>query len=277
MAIFNKKQFIKNPNDYNYHLKINDNDIGEIVFLVGDPGRVPEISKYFEKIYSKNNNREFVTHCGFFNKNKVSVISTGIGIDNIEIVMNEINSIIQKKRKIKFIRIGTSGSIKKHIKIGSLVVSKHCLGIDSLIYYYNNYQKFINKRESDNLINHCLFDANMAKPYIVDCSENLFQKFQELQHGITWTTIGFYAPQFRQNSLINNNLKIFDSITNFEIQNCQIINFEMESSVLYFLAKLFGHEAITICAILANRANNTYHENPEKAINDLIKKVLDKI
>ena len=196
MAIFNKKQFIKNPNDYNYHLKINDDDIGEIVFLVGDPGRVSEISKYFEKIYSKNNNREFVTHCGLFNKNKVSVISTGIGIDNIEIVMNEINSIIQKKRKIKFIRIGTSGSIKKHIKIGSLVVSKHCLGIDSLIYYYNNYQKFINKRESDNLINDCLFDANMAKPYIVDCSENLFQKFQELQHGITWTTIGFYAIFF---------------------------------------------------------------------------------
>jgi len=276
LTIFNKKQFIKNPNDNNYHLKINDDDIGDIVFLVGDPNRVKEVSDKFESIHSKKSNREFQTHCGFIKNKKVSVMSTGIGIDNIEIVITELNSIIKKNRTIKFIRIGTCGSINKDLKIGDLVVSKYCLGVDSLIYYYNDYKKIINLKESLKIKQKYLFDNNMASPYLVECSKELLNKFQEIKHGITWTTIGFYAPQFRENEFTSKS-KMFNEIKNFKIKKHEIINFEMESSVLYFLAKLFGHKAITICTVLANRVNNTYHKKPKEAIKNLINQVIDKI
>ena len=268
-----------------YHLNISKEHISKDIFLVGDQRRVGEISKHFDKIEYQIANREFLTHTGYIGKKKISVISTGIGTDNIDIVMNELDSLInidhesglelKQKTCLNLIRLGTSGAIQKEINIDSVVVSSYGMGIDNLMYFYCN-NRFDN--EIQNAIDKQLQWPNfLSKPYVYAANKKLLSKFDDLIKGITVTAPGFYAPQGRKIRIPHAIKNLNEQLINFDYNGIKITNFEMETSALYGLAKLLGHNSLTLCTILANRATNKYSTNYKKSINKLIVCALERL
>ena len=277
---------LKNVNNDNrvYHLNISKEQISKDIFLVGDQNRVSEISKYFDRIEYQIANREFLTHTGYIGK-KISVISTGIGTDNIDIVMNELDSLInidhesglelKQKTSLNLIRLGTSGAIQKEINIDSVVASSYGLGIDNLMYFYCN-NRFDKEIQSavDKQLNWPNF---LSKPYVYAANKELLSKFDDLIKGITVTAPGFYAPQGRKIRIPYAIKNLHEQLINFEYNGIKITNFEMETSALYGLAKLMGHNSLTLCTILANRSTNKYSSNYKKSINKLIVHALERL
>lgn len=268
-----------------YHLNISKEHISKDIFLVGDQRRVGEISKHFDKIEYQIANREFLTHTGYIGKKKISVISTGIGTDNIDIVMNELDSLInidhesglelKQKTCLNLIRLGTSGAIQKEINIDSVVVSSYGMGIDNLMYFYCN-NRFDN--EIQNAIDKQLQWPNfLSKPYVYAANKKLLSKFDDFIKGITVTAPGFYAPQGRKIRIPYAIKNLNEQLINFDYNGIKITNFEMETSALYGLAKLLGHNSLTLCTILANRATNKYSTNYKKSINKLIVCALERL
>ena len=269
-----------------YHLNLKEEEVSDNIILVGDPERVKQISQKFDSIEFTIQHREFITHTGTFNKKKITVISTGIGADNIDIVINELDAvknidfnrrkIKENRKKLNIIRLGTSGSLSKSISVDDFVVSSYALGFDGLPYFYKDNSRLI-KEAAQEFIQHTNWDVKHAMPYVIKASNSLFKNFSDFKHGITATATGFYGPQSRE-IFLESSIKDFQKkIENYKYENEIITNFEMETSALYFLGQTLGHNTLTVCAILGNRINQSYSKTPMKTINKLIDKVLERI
>lgn len=266
-----------------YHLNLKKEEIADDIILVGDPSRVEQISNKFEKIDFKITHREFITHTGYYNNKKISVISSGIGTDNIDIVMNELDALaninfetrqINKiKRSLNIIRLGTSGGLNKKIDVDSFLVSEYAIGLDGLAHFYKN-NDVLDEELSKMFFNKTNWSKNHASPYSVKASYKLLNKFNNFSKGITLTATGFYGPQCRNMRLKSSISDLENLIESIEYQGLNITNFEMETSALYFLGRSLGHNTLTICAILANRVSKKYSTNPIDTIDELINEVL---
>ncbi len=280
-----KSELILNPNGSIYHLNLLPEQLADTIITVGDPDRVDVVSKYFDEIEFKIQKREFKTHTGILNGKRISVISTGIGTDNIDIVFNEIDALknidfetrtVKKELiSLEIIRIGTSGAIQPEIEINSFLVSEKAIGFDNLLHFYGN-TSFCDEDFSEAFISQTNWNSKKSKPYVVSADENLLKKFDstKFRKGITATNVGFYGPQGRVLRLSLEDEAMNGKIQNFNFSGNKIANFEMETSGIYGMARLLGHHAVSLNAILANRANGTFSKNPEKTIEELIKTTL---
>lgn len=268
-----------------YHLDCIPTEIATNIITVGDPDRVKEVSKHFDKIECKNQHREFVTHTGYIGNKRISCISTGIGTDNIDIVLNELDALVNidfATRQIKeqlthlnIIRIGTSGSLQKNIPVDSFVASSHGLGIDNLLNFY----LLQNNNEEEQLVQQFITQTQLhnkfAHPYISSASGFLLKHFVTGFHqGITVTCPGFYGPQGRVLRMGLANAALIDNLTTFSFGNHRISNFEMETAGIYGLGKILGHHCLSLNAIVANRITKEFSKDANAAVENLIKKSL---
>ena len=283
-----ESELIINERGAVYHLNCRPEEIAETVITVGDPDRVGEVSKYFDNTEYRNKHREFVTHTGFIGKKRISCISTGIGPDNIDIVLNELDALANidlETRLIKndltrlnIIRFGTSGSLQKDIPVDHFVASTHGLGLDNLMHFY----RFENNEEEKQLIQafstHTQLSSGKVSPYINMASASLIKHFTEnYHHGITVTCPGFYGPQGRVLRLGLGYPMLIDNLTNFSFGNTRITNFEMETSAIYGLGNALGHHCLSLSAIVANRISKQFSANGVLAVENLIKRSLEVI
>ena len=280
-------ELILNKDGSIYHLALHPEQLANDIVIVGDQGRVKMISEHFDSVEYKVQNREFVTHTGIYKGRRVSVISTGIGTDNIDIFMNEVDALANvdlKTRTIKkrttslnIIRIGTSGGLQKDIEVNSFVASEFGLGLDGLLHYYN-VEKIDENKISKAFAKHSNWNKNLPFPYVVKSSEELLKKIcNGMKRGITATASGFYAPQGREIRLSPFVKNLESNFSSFSFQNHRIVNFEMETSALYGLSKLLGHSACTVCVIVGNRITKKFSKDYHPPMELLIKTVLDRL
>lgn len=284
-----ESELIINPNGSIFHLHLLPEQIADTILLVGDQGRVESVSKYFEKIEHKVQNREFCTHTGYFNGKRISVISTGIGTDNIDIVINELDALVNidlKERTIKdtkkslnLVRLGTSGALQEYIAVDSFVISDYGLGFDGLLNFYNtNNHPAFNHSLVKSFTEQVNWQSQLNTPYLVKGSDALISKLEKgMNKGITATACGFYGPQGRQLRLQPAVENLNEKLTAFEKDGLKITNFEMETSALYGLGSLLGHNTATVCAIIANRIKKEYSKDYKKTVDELIKITLERL
>ncbi|MCY7410712.1 MAG: nucleoside phosphorylase, partial [Chitinophagales bacterium] len=252
------------------------------------PDRVVEVTKYFASIELKRNKREFVTHTGYFAGKRLTVISTGIGTDNIDIVLTELDALVnidlvrrEKKnelKKLKIIRIGTSGSLQKEIEVDSFVASEFAIGIDNLMNFYEMKNSGDERKILHAFVKHVQQNQIGFIPYITTAAPNLLSVFnKDFVKGITVTCPGFYGPQGRILRAPLAYPHLIDLLTSFQFENYQLTNFEMETAGIYGMANILGHEAISLNAIVANRVENTFSPNGELAVDNLIRLALERI
>lgn len=272
-----------------FHLHLKPEQISDNIILVGDPQRVDTISAHFSKIEFSVQNREFKTITGWFNGKMLTVISTGIGTDNIDIVLNELDALanidlkkrtINKKHKsLNIVRIGTSGGLQPDLPVNSFVVSEKSIGFDGMLNFYANREKYCDLEFEKAF--HAFTDWNKSLPtfYVVDSSKKLLSKFQDeiFKKGVTISAPGFYGPQGRVLRLPLAVPELNKQIEEFRYEQHKITNFEMESSAIYGLSKMLGHEALTICLIIANRVVLTANENYHDKMENLIALVLERL
>lgn len=284
-----ESELILNKDGSVYHLHLRPEQIANTIITVGDPDRVSAVSKHFDRIDTKVQKREFVTHTGELNGQRISVISTGIGTDNIDIVLNELDALVNidlKTRVVKtdltslnIIRIGTSGCLQKHIPVDSFLVSSFAIGFEGLLHYYNhtnNADEILLQYHFMNFCGHAL--QFPIRPYFAQASKSLAEKVgDKMLKGITATCSGFYAPQTRSLRLPPSTPELLDTLAEFEHDKLLITNFEMETAGIYGLARMLGHEAVSCNALLANRATQTFSTDPSKTVERLIKRVLERI
>ena len=281
-------ELILNPDGSVYHLNLKPEHIANDIIFVGDQNRVEKISSLFDTIEFSFQKREFKTHTGTLNGKRLSVISTGIGPDNIDIVMNELDALVNidlKTRKPKsnltslnIVRIGTSGSLQADIPVDSFVMSTYGLGLDNMLRSYL-IEDISNSNMEESFINHTNWDFRKGRPYVISCSEKLEQLIESdtIHKGITATAGGFYGPQGRVLRLNIQDTNLNSKMDNFQFEGNRITNLEMETAAIYGLSKLMGHNALSLNAIIANRATGTFSEDPYKAVDELIKYTLEKL
>ncbi len=269
-----------------YHLDLRPEELADTVIVVGDPDRVKKVSKHFDRIEYKQQHREFITHTGYIGKKRLSVMSTGIGPDNIDIAINELDALanidfetreIKKDfTKLNIIRFGTSGSLQADIPVDSFVASTHGLGLDNLLNFYS-YNKSQDEQDMANaFIEQTKLDGSVTIPYAFKGSETLLNKFGPKFHkGVTVTCPGFYGPQGRILRLGVSSPGLIDRLTHFNFNNHRITNFEMETSAIYGLGRLLGHECLSVNAIVANRVVKEFSKDSAAAVKKLIKKALE--
>lgn len=271
-----------------YHLDCRPEEIANTIITVGDPDRVVAVSKHFDSIEFKNQHREFVTHTGYIGKKRISCVSTGIGPDNIDIVFNEIDALVNinfETRLIKehltalnFIRLGTSGSLQENIPVDSFVVSTYGLGLDNLMNFYQVAPTEVEQQLLQAFNTHTALSNGNLSPYINMAGSYLLNCFtKNCHHGITVTCPGFFGPQGRVLRLGLAYPNLVDSLSSFQFGIQQITNFEMETSAMYGLGKLLGHQVVSISAIVANRVKKEFSADGNKAVAHLIKQSLDVI
>jgi uridine phosphorylase len=280
-----ESELIINPRGAVYHLDLRPEEIAGTVVTVGDPDRVREISKHFDSVEIKRQHREFITHTGYVGKKRLSVLSSGIGPDNIDIVMNELDALLnidfetreikKEVRSLNIIRIGTSGSLQADIPVDSFVASTHGLGIDNLLNFYRHEQNDEEKQLLHSFITHTQIQSQAGNPYISSCAASLIKNFvKDFHQGITVTCPGFYGPQGRILRLGVRNPDLINRLTDFRFGQHRITNFEMETSAIYGLGKLLGHHCLAINAIVANRVKKEFSKDAKTTIENLIKKFL---
>lgn len=288
MSRIAESELVLNTDGSIYHLKLHPEELAHDIIVVGDPGRVPSISRHFDRIEMERQNREICTHTGFIGSKRLTVLSTGMGTDNIDIVINELDALVNidlTKREVKakhtalnIIRLGTSGALQPDIPVDSTVVSSHGIGIDGMLYYYKDLKKIYDPAMTEAFISQCQWDNNFPTPYAVAASDKLFQQFGgDHLIGITATAPGFYGPQGRKLRLDTAHPDLNQAIADFSFEGKRIVNFEMETSALYGLGKLLGHHTLTICAIIANRVSKTYSKDYHSTVEKLVLSVLDKL
>lgn len=282
-------ELILNDDGSIFHLHLKPENIADHIILVGDPARVDTIGTFFDTIEFTTQNREFKTVTGTYNSKILSVVSTGIGTDNIDIVLNELDALAnidlitrEKKethKKLNIVRIGTSGGLQTDLPVNSFVVSKKSIGFDGLLNFYANREQYCDMDFEKAFMAHTNWSHLLAAPYTVDASGKLLEKFNSLEftEGITISAPGFYAPQGRELRLSLAFPDLNHKIESFRYNNLRITNFEMESSAIYGLSKMLGHEALTVCLIIANRVTLTANENYRLEMKKLIQKVLDNL
>lgn len=288
MSRIQESELIINDRGAIYHLDLRPEEIGNTVILVGDPDRVKLISRHFDKIEFTTQHREFITHTGNIGKKRISVTSTGIGTDNIDIALNELDALVNidfKTREIKsettalnIIRIGTSGSLQADIPVDSHVAGTHGLGIDNLLHFYRLEQNDEEKQLLHAFITQTQLQGQSGQPYITGAGSSLIKHFvNDFIHGITVTCPGFYGPQGRVLRLGIRNPHLIDNMTKFSFGQHRISNFEMETSAIYSLGRLLGHHCLSLNAIIANRVRKDFSKNAGDAVQKLIQKVLNTI
>lgn len=283
-----ESELIINERGAVYHLNCRPDEIAQTIITVGDPDRVGEVSKHFDKIEYRNNHREFITHTGFIGKKRVSCVSTGIGPDNIDIVLNELDALVnidfetrsikEKLTRLNIIRFGTSGSLQKDIPVDSFVASTHGLGLDNLMHFYRSESNEEEKQIIHAFSTHTQLNTGKIWPYINMAGASLIKHFTHNYHqGITVTCPGFYGPQGRILRLGLGYPMLIDNLTNFRFGNNRITNFEMETSAIYGLGNALGHHCLSLNAIVANRISKEFSANGNLAVENLIKRSLQVI
>lgn len=283
-TVIPESELVLNSDGSIYHLHIRPEDLAETIILVGDQNRVAEVSKHFDKIEVTKNKREFVTHTGYVGKKRISVVSTGIGTDNIDIVLNELDALVNinletrevksTPTQLKFIRIGTSGSLQGNLQVNDILVSSYGLGLDSLMQFYD----YEENDEISNMLNAIdeQLELLFVNPYLFKAPGDLFAQFSKhFNYGITATCCGFYAPQGRMLRAQAKYEDLIKRLSGIEVNGLRVTNFEMETAAIYGMATLLGHEAVSVNAILANRINHTFSHNPAEVVKNAIKKVLE--
>ena len=285
MPEYAASELIVNKDGSIYHLSLKPQNICDTIIVVGDPGRVHRISQFFDSLDFEMNKREFITHVGKINGKKLMVMSTGMGIDNIEIALTELDALANidfksmqpkaRRRKLKIIRVGTSGAVQEDIPVGSHLVSEYAVGFDNIMSFYELPQDEFESSFSKSLRQYLDVDIPI---YTSKCSPGLLSTVGEgMIRGFTVTSPGFYAPQGRQIRLPIRYAKLVDKMVTFHQNGHWLTNFEMETSGLYALGSMMGHEMLSTNAIIANRASGTFSKDPYKVVDLLIKKVLDQL
>lgn len=281
-------ELILNPDGSVYHLNLKPENISDTIIFVGDQDRVEKITKHFDSIEFSTQKREFKTQTGYYQDKRITVISTGIGPDNIDIVLNELDALVnidlktrqpkEELSSLNIIRIGTSGSLQADIPVDAFVLSTHGLDINGMLHFYQ-IEGICNPEIEDEFIKHTNWDKNKARPIIINNSAFLEKYFEgdKIFKGMTGTAGGFYGPQGRVLRLPLQDAGLNAKLDSFNYKDFRITNFEMETSVIYGLSKLLGHEALSLNAIIANRANGDFSKDSKKTIEKLIKYALERI
>jgi uridine phosphorylase len=283
-----ESELIINARGAVYHIDLRPEELADNIIIVGDPDRVDMVSKYFDKIEVKRRHREFVSHTGFIGNKRITCTSTGIGPDNIDIVLNEFDALVNidfETRTIKkelstlnIMRIGTSGSLQADVPVDSWVAGTHGLGLDNLLNYYRLEHNEQENELLQSFVTQTQLHSQICNPYISLASPSLLKHFVDgFHHGITVTCPGFYGPQGRVLRLGIRNPELIDRLTQFRFGQHRITNFEMETSAIYGLGKLLGHHCLSLNAIIANRIAKEFTKDAHSLIDGLIKKVLETI
>lgn len=287
MHKLSEADLVINPDGSIYHLNLLPEDIADTVITVGDPDRIAAITKHFDRIELKKGKREFLTQTGYLGQKRITVISTGIGTDNIDIVMNELDALVNinfetrevntKLKSLAIIRIGTSGAVQPDLPMGSILASSYGLGLDALMHYYAH-----ELPENDRLLNEHIqqhfASITAIPPYLTAADPGLLSTIGKgMEQGITATAPGFYAPQGRQVRAINAVPQLINKLNTFSYHQTRITNLEMETAGIYALAKVLGHSALSVNAILASRVNFQFSNDPDKVVEKAIHTVLERI
>lgn len=281
-------ELILNPDGSVYHLNLLPEHIANDIIFVGDQDRVSKITKRFDYVEFSIQKREFKTETGYYRGKRLTVISTGIGPDNIDIVMNELDALVnidlklrtpkQNHTQLNIVRIGTSGALQPEIDVDSFVISTYGLGLDNMLRAYE-IEAITNFQMEKSFMNHCQWDMKKGQPYAIKSSDLLLQKLdhESIFKGITATSGGFYGPQGRILRLPIQDPKLNDKMDSFRFEGLKITNLEMETAAIYGLGQLLGHECLSMNAIIANRALKKFSENPYQTVEKLIDYTLDNL
>lgn len=284
-----ESELILDQNQHIYHLGVSKEQMATTIILVGDQARVSLVSQHFDHVRHRSQRREFVVHTGTYNGKEISVVSTGIGTDNIDIVINEIDALFnidlknrcdqQEHTKLDFVRIGTCGILQPHIPIHSFLLSQKALGFDNVAHFYQIDFSENELKLKDEMVKHMQLPTTI-QPYLTEASTELINRLSSDQtfSGLTVTSSGFYGPQGRQLRIPTHTKELNSKLESFQSpDNETIINFEMETSAIYALGKALGHECLTLCLGIANRARKEFSDNYPPHMDRLIKYVLERI
>lgn len=277
-----ESELILNPDGSIYHLNLRPEQVADTIILVGDPNRVPRVSAYFDTIEFSTQKREFCTHTGTYKGKRLTALSTGIGPDNIDIVINELDALFnidlhtrkpkEQLTSLNIVRFGTSGSLQADIPVDSFVLSSHGLGMDNMLHAYKDATNVREIAMEEAFMAHTQWNTDKGRPYIVGCGETLKQRLltDKVFEGITGTAPGFYGPQGRMLRLPVQDPTLNDKLHSFNYKGYRMTNLEMETSAIYGLSKLLGHQAVSLNAIIANRAAGTFTKDTKKVVENLI-------
>ena len=277
-----ESELILNPDGSIYHLNLRPEQVADTIILVGDPNRVPRVSAYFDTIEFSTQKREFCTHTGTYKGKRLTTLSTGIGPDNIDIVLNELDALFnidlhtrkpkEQLTSLNIVRFGTSGSLQADIPVDSFVLSSHGLGMDNMLHAYKDAPNVREIAMEEAFMAHTQWNTDKGRPYIVGCGETLKQRLltDKVFEGITGTAPGFYGPQGRMLRLPVQDPTLNDKLHSFNYKGYRMTNLEMETSAIYGLSKLLGHQAVSLNAIIANRAAGTFTKDTKKVVENLI-------
>ena len=280
-----ESELIINARGAVYHLDLRPDEIGDTIITVGDPDRVKEVSKHFSGIETKIQHREFISHTGYLNNKRITVVSSGIGTDNIDIVLNELDALANidfetrtikpQLKSLNILRIGTTGSLQKDVPVDSFVASTHGLGVDNLLHFYRLEQNEEEKELLQSFVTFTQLHHTVSYPYLAGGSAALLKHFVDGYHqGITVTCPGFYGPQGRVLRLGIKTPQFVDRLTDFRFGRHRITNFEMETSAIYGLGKLLGHHCLSLNAVVANRVEKKFSADGAGLVERLIQKTL---
>ena len=281
-------QLVLNNEGAIYHLNLHPDQLADNVIMVGDPGRVDMIASFFDKIDVERQNRELVTRTGWFNGERITVLSTGMGTDNLDIVMNELDALAnidlktrmpkETHRSLNLIRLGTCGALQPDIEPGNNVATRYAIGLDGLLYFYEKHKEVNEIAMRDAFIKQMDYPKDLPKPYVVEGSKMLFDKLAEgYYQGVTATAPGFYGPQGRTLRMHLSYPENNNKIENFDYQGWRVCNFEMESSALYGLGKMMGHNCLTICVAIANRVTEKFTTDYHPYVRKLVESTLERL
>jgi uridine phosphorylase len=284
-----KTELITNKDGSIYHLNLIPGDIANKIIIVGDPGRVDMLASLMQDIRVRKENREFHTVTGSFENTEITVISSGIGTDNIDILVNELDALFnidlntgivnEEPVSLTFIRLGTSGGLRADVPAGSCVLTETAIGFDGLLHFYEGYDWILDTGLADYLADYLEWPDTLSYPYAVNANRELIELFQneDFKKGITISTPGFYAPQGRRLRLETFDNEINNKLAEFSFRGRTISNYEMESSAIYGLSALLGHKALTICLVIGNRVTGQFVQDYKPLMSDLALKVFKQI
>ena len=284
-----KTELITNKDGSIFHLNLLPGDISDKIIIVGDPGRVDMLASLMQDIRVRKENREFHTVTGSFENTEITVISSGIGTDNIDILINELDALVnidlntgiskEEPVSLTFVRLGTSGGLRSDIPAGSCVLTQTAIGFDGLLHFYEGYDWILDTGLADSLVDYLEWPDTLSYPYAVNANKELMELFQckEFRNGITISAPGFYAPQGRRLRLETFDNEINNKLAEFSYMGRTISNYEMESSAIYGLSALLGHKALTICLVIGNRVTGEFVQDYKPLMSDLALKVFQVI